>query len=141
MKVHLGWSIPLLISMGSYAVQLEPVEQEVTAGYFTVRLAQPASLNESLSLTVSKIGQADSHVSFSLAMPAQQAVTLSGFAQGDYQLTLNTPHRVLSHSRVRVRHHPPVLAYGLFALGAALFLLLVGFIWRANAQVEQDSAC
>ncbi|AXQ99439.1 hypothetical protein WLQ65_22465 [Pseudoalteromonas piscicida] len=127
----------LAASFNGLAASLRVSDEVVTAGFITLHIERTGPpRQQSTQLSIQHLSKPYS-LSISL-QPSQQAVTISGLADGDYLATLGDSSSNLTQTSASfsVKHHQLTLALALFALGLCLFVLLVGMIVVGNKQTH-----
>ncbi|PAY00503.1 hypothetical protein CKO50_14735 [Pseudoalteromonas sp. HM-SA03] len=128
-------------SFNGLAASLRVSDEVVTAGFITLHIERTGPpLQQSTQLSIQRLSEPYS-LSLSLK-PTQQAVTISGLADGDYLATLDNPSANSAQTSVSftVKHHQLTLALALFVLGLCLFVLLVGMIVVGNKQAHDKES-
>ncbi|AUJ71691.1 hypothetical protein [Pseudoalteromonas sp. NC201] len=131
----------LAASFNGLAASLRVSDEVVTAGFITLHIERTGPpLQQSTQLSIQHLSEPYS-LSLSL-QPTQQAVTISGLADGDYLATLGSPSANSAQTSVSfsVKHHQLTLALALFVLGLCLFVLLVGMIMVGNKQTHDKES-
>ena len=132
----MGWGVAG--AQSQRPIVIEPAEQNVSAGYFDVKLRAAPSLALSEQELTSILANAHLHIAsdshlfpIEAAVNGQQAVTISGLAEGHYTVNLVAEGQALSDSAtVVVQHHSMTLVWPLFTLGLVLFIALFVVLMR-----------
>ncbi|MEJ6473699.1 hypothetical protein [Pseudoalteromonas piscicida] len=125
----------LAASFNGLAASLRVSDEVVTAGFITLHIERTGPPPEQDTELI--IQHLTTPYSLSLSLkPTQQAVTVSGLADGDYLATLGVPsaHTAPASVSFTVNHHNLTFALALFALGLFLFALLVVLIVVGSKQ-------
>ncbi len=125
----------------AYPFELQTSTELATEGYLGLSW-QPASGSADdrrISLQVATSPNFES-IFASYNLVQQQQVSLSGLADGDYfaRLLDHTQTPVSNVASFRVQHRDLAAAWLLFALGAALFSLLLGILLNLQKRARQN---
>lgn len=117
-------------------LELSGPSATVREGYFT--LSVETAEGESTESLIVERSTSENFNSVTHQYPflgSTTSMTLSGFADGDYWFRVSTGEQSGKQSspaiRVQVQHYPLWQALSLFAVGAALFLVVLVYILRA----------
>lgn len=123
-------------TLAQTAPTLQSDTTESREGYFV--LSWSSSDN---SADILQLQQAD-NVTFTAArnreIPATGALTLTGFANGDYYFRVGQPGNWSDTVTVRVNHHSLARALGFFAVGLVLFIVLCGAILHGTIRTRRE---